>query len=116
MTSLGVEVVFTQLMNFCVKLLVKNTTRLHKLSTFSGGRAVHRHNFKRHISGEQAALNALNISRFNYNLLTNNCEHFFRRCHLLPPLSSQVIVYGSLLTFTLLAGVLSGGKVKPSIQ
>lgn len=39
-----------------------------------------------------AAQNALNVKSFKYDLLSNNCEHFYRRIHGLSDVSSQVII------------------------
>lgn len=74
-------------------------------SQFSQGAKISVLPYQSELSRYVVAQNAMNIRSFKYNLLTNNCEHFYRRAWGLSDVSYQVLfgglVFAGCLAFTL---------------
>lgn len=66
-------------------------------SVFSDGKEIYVIPYPSQLPRWQVAQNALGILSFNYHLLVNNCEHFFRRAHGLSDMSAQVLIGGLAL-------------------
>jgi hypothetical protein len=64
---------------------------------FSGGKPIYIVSYPSQRNRWEVVQNALSVLSFDYCLLTNNCEHFYRRAHGLNPVSLQVLAVGAAL-------------------
>lgn len=69
---------------------------------FANGRRVYMIPYPSKLPREEVVRNALDETRFDYNLFVNNCENFYRRAHGLPDISAQVVT-----GFTVVAGTIA---------
>ncbi len=65
------------------------------VSEFSEGRGISVLPYPNQLPRWEVVQNALNVTSFDYHLLLNNCEHFYRRAHGLSNISPQVL-FGSV--------------------
>lgn len=72
-------------------------------SQFGDGSPIYRHSTPTRLSGWQAAQRARSVTKFDYNLITRNCEHFYKYAHGLPQVSDQIVMAGIACIFVGLA-------------
>lgn len=70
-------------------------------SDFSEGKKVFVAQHSSNLSGYQIVQRVLSTTDFSYNLITNNCEHFYRQACGLMNVSIQVIIGGVVATLAL---------------
>lgn len=72
-------------------LCTENKPINQSISEFSNGKHIHVTSYKSDVPRWVAVQNALDVTNFKYNVLKNNCEHFYRRVHELADISPQVL-------------------------
>lgn len=68
----------------------KGTPVEQTLAEFAEGKPVRHHKHQGPLNRKQTVTNARAVRQFDYNFLTNNCEHFCRRAAGLSNISPQV--------------------------
>ena len=66
-------------------------------TAFSEGKPIYAIPYPSQQSRWEVVQNVLRVLSFDYCLLTNNCEHFYRKAHGLSPVSLQVLAAGAAL-------------------
>ncbi len=72
------------------------------LFEFCNGSEYQKIDYPSRLSGALVVQNAINIKEFDYSLLTNNCENFWRQAHGLSNISTQVLVSVTVASLALM--------------
>jgi hypothetical protein len=75
----------------------RNTPVNLSASAFSEGKPIYVIPYPSQCNRWEVVQNALHVLSFDYCLLTNNCEHFYKKVHGLNPVSFQVLLAGAAL-------------------